>query len=488
MSKKSFFIIFLIVTLWETSSFSQTGCTVPSPPVFTSVDIDPESGVTRLTWQLSTSDSIAAYIVYAYRDNAGFPVDTIRDPAAVSYEYTTTSWRYFSVAYTITAFRLPDCESPLSNVLNTIFLETELDTCAGTIKLRWNKYHDYPKRVTGYSILISRDGGPLTQTYNLSANAVDTTITSFIPGSEYCFVVRANLADGTSSGSNKACVTTSIQRPPEWINADFASVAGNKSVALSFTVDPHSEIEKFMLERKTGEGAFQLLALLSPAGGKVIYNDESADIGKVNYYRLSAINTCNKPVTLSNVASNIVLSPELRTSHLVLSWNMPLFLPGSSATTSIHMDSGNGFNQVATVSADSLFTILLKDIMYEITTGELCFYVTITETGNTHGINGESVSAITCITPVETVTVPNVFTPNNDLRNDRFSPVLSFTPRDYLLVITDRQGKVFFETNDFMDEWDGSGSQGGVFLWHLKLTTPSGQNISRTGTVTVFIP
>jgi hypothetical protein len=488
MIKKAFYIAVLIFISWETNSFSQAGCTVPSPPVFTSVNIDPDTGLTGLTWQLSPSDSIAAYIVYAYRDNAGFPVDTIHDPSAVSYTYTTASWKYFSVAYTVTAFRLPDCESPLSNVLNTIFLETEFDNCAGTIKLKWNKYNDYPKRVTGYSILISRDGGPLTQTYNLSANAADTAITSFIPGSEYCFVVRANLADGTASGSNKACVNASMQRPPEWINADFATVVSNKTVSLSFTVDPLSEIEKFMLERRTGEGVFQLLTLLSPVDGRVTYTDASADIGKVNYYRLSAINTCNKPVTLSNIASNIVLSPELRTSDLVLSWNLPPGLPGSSATTSIHMDTGNGFNQVATVSSDSLFTILLSDIMYEITTGDLCFYVKVTESGNPHGINGESVSAISCISPPETITVPNVFTPNNDLRNDRFGPVLSFRPRYYNLVITDRQGRVFFESGDFMDQWDGSGSQGGVFLWHLKLTTPSGQNISRTGTVTVFIP
>jgi hypothetical protein len=488
MSKRSFYITLLIVVLWEAKSFSQAGCTVPSPPVFTSVNIDPDTGLTGLTWQLSPSDSIAAYIIYAYRDNAGFPVDTIHNPSAVSYTYTTTSWKYFSVAYTITAFRLPDCESPLSNVLNTIFLETVFDNCAGTIRLKWNKYNDYPKKVSGYSILISKDGGPLIQTYNLPANAADTTITNFSPGSEYCFVVRANLADGTTSGSNKACVSASMQRPPEWINADFATVVSNKTVAISFTVDPLTEIEKFMLERKTGEGAFQLLTLLSPANGRVVYTDASADIGKVNYYRLSAINNCNRPVAISNIASNIVLSPELRISDLVLSWNLPRILPGSSATSSIHMDTGNGFNQVATVSADSIFTILLTDIMYEITTGDLCFYVTVTETGNPHGINGESVSGITCISPPETITVPNVFTPNNDLRNDRFGPVLSFRPRDYLLVITDRQGRVYFETKDFMEEWDGSGLQGGVFLWHLKLTTPTGKNISRTGTVTVFLP
>jgi hypothetical protein len=47
-----------------------------------------------------------------------------------------------------------------------------------------------------------------------------------------------------------------------------------------------------------------------------------------------------------------------------------------------------------------------------------------------------------------------------------------------------------FETRDYLEEWDGSGSGSvqsqGVYLWVLKVTTPSGKKISRTGTVTII--
>ncbi|HKK43200.1 MAG TPA: gliding motility-associated C-terminal domain-containing protein, partial [Bacteroidales bacterium] len=109
---------------------------------------------------------------------------------------------------------------------------------------------------------------------------------------------------------------------------------------------------------------------------------------------------------------------------------------------------------------------------------------------NPYGANGESRSSVVCSEPVETVTVPNLFTPDNDLLNDRFKPVLSFTPVDYHLVINDRYGRTVFESRSYPEEWDGT-SKGspepqGVYLWYLELTTPSGNRIKKTGTVTVI--
>ncbi len=128
--------------------------------------------------------------------------------------------------------------------------------------------------------------------------------------------------------------------------------------------------------------------------------------------------------------------------------------------------------------------------MYVLDQGKVCFYVTATESSNPYGIMGESNSNQICTDLEEVVTVPNVFTPDSDLKNDLFRPVLTFTPSDYHLVITDRQGKTLFETRDFMDTWDGSDKGNvvpeGVYLWFLKIKTPTGKNISRTGTLTVI--
>jgi gliding motility-associated-like protein len=113
------------------------------------------------------------------------------------------------------------------------------------------------------------------------------------------------------------------------------------------------------------------------------------------------------------------------------------------------------------------------------------------ETSNPYGKNGESRSSIICTPVTEKINVPNTFTPDNNLINDSFKPVLSFTPRKYHLIITNLQRKTLFETSDFTVEWDGTknGSKlpEGVYLWFLTITTPSGKNISRSGTVSIII-
>jgi gliding motility-associated-like protein len=128
--------------------------------------------------------------------------------------------------------------------------------------------------------------------------------------------------------------------------------------------------------------------------------------------------------------------------------------------------------------------------MYEVTGSEVCFYISASETSNPNGVTGQSLSSLVCTVPTEIITVPNVFTPNNDLVNDFFRPVLSFTPMDYLLVISDRQGNILFETRDYSAAWDGSQNGNpqpqGVCLWFLKVTTPSGKSISKTGTITII--
>jgi gliding motility-associated-like protein len=128
--------------------------------------------------------------------------------------------------------------------------------------------------------------------------------------------------------------------------------------------------------------------------------------------------------------------------------------------------------------------------MLSLVQGQVCFYISASETGNIHGITGESVSDTSCITIEENVTLPNIFSPDGDGLNDLFRPVISFAPSSYQLLITDRQRKTIFETRDYNVSWDGSAGGSsvsqGVYLWFLKLTAPSGKKIIRTGTVTVI--
>ena len=499
MKKKHLNIILALLSFCSYSANSQMNCTVPLPPALTSVSVQPETGRTELNWILSESTGIAAYIIYSYKDEAGTPIDTVWNPAAINHIISNTAPKYSSVSYVVAAYRLsaipglPGCISPLSNDLSTIFCKAAADTCNKRINVSWNNYPSEPKAVTSYSVMLSVNGSDFTEETSTIPGDTSFTINNFITDAEYCFYVRANLEGGSFSTSNKACVLTRMQRPPGWINADFATVNTDNKIALSFSIDPLSEITDFSLERKVGQsGTFQEIAQPGLINGSVLFTDDQADVNVVNYYRLSAINSCEIPITSSNIASNMVLSLERRGNDFILSWNTYTEWTGTISAYRLFVDTGDGFGEKAVIeSTDSVYTLGYQEIMYDVSGSEVCFYISASETANPYGITGQSNSSGTCTSPIEIITVPNVFTPNADLVNDFFRPVLSFTPRDYHLIVSDQHGSVLFETRDYNASWDGSKNgkpqTQGVCLWFLKVTTPSGKSISKTGTITVIM-
>lgn len=501
MKKWYFYITHVLFGFWSCIAYSQTYCTVPLPPVLTLVSIQPESGKTELSWILSPSSDVAAYIIYSYKNGDATPIDTLWNPIVTSYNYISTAYKYFSVSFVVAAYRLPGtpgisrrfgCPSELSNVISTMFANSEIDTCNKKITISWNNYSIFPKKVTGYSLLVSVNGDTFTEAATTGIDKNNFTLSDFIINADYCFVVRANLEDGTFSTSNKACLSTKMQRPPVWINADKATVSQDKKISLSFTIDPLSQITHFRLERKTGQsGVYQDIANPVSDNGLVTYSDDRADVNLINYYRLSAINNCNNPVTVSNTASNIVLSLTRSVNDLNFSWNSYKNWLGIISSYHLFINSGNGFEEKAIIQAtDTVFKIGYNEIMYEVSESEVCFYISALEISNPYGISGQSLSSVVCISPTEIITAPNIFTPKSGTKNAWFKPVLSFTPKYYHLIISDMHGKMLFETKDYLEEWDGTqngeAQPQGVCLWFLKVTTPSGKSISKTGTITII--
>lgn len=493
ISGRKYIIIFLI-SICSVSAFSQKDCTVPLPPVLTSVSIEYETNTATLNWILSPDPGIAAYIIYSYsidQGGRGDPIDTLWDPAATSFSYTSNAFKYFSTSYVVTALKLPRCESPFSNVLSTIFTEANIDTCNKKIEIKWNSYISSPYEVTGYSVFYKLNGGALEEAAQIAQDKNNYILTDFITDSEYCFVVRADLEGGNFSTSNKVCLQTKMERPPQWINADSLTIMPDKSLLITFTIDPSSEIKTINLERKTGtSGTFSWIAKETALSGPFLFIDNEADINKINYYRAYAQNNCGVPVAYSNNASNIVLKAEVRENEIILKWNPYRQWNGIISSQKIFVSTGGNFSErYSVLTGDSIFTLSYSDLMYETTGSEICFRVKVEESFNPYGIRGISYSSVYCIPAIEMVTVPNIFTPDNNLVNDLFRPVLSFTPKSYSLIITDLQRRTLFKTVDYTEEWDGTKNGSplpeGVYLWFLETGTPSGRKISKTGTITI---
>ncbi|MCD4769023.1 MAG: hypothetical protein K8R35_02505, partial [Bacteroidales bacterium] len=292
----------------------------PLPSVMDLVTVDPATGHVTLCWSPGGSPDVAGYIIYLYINNEGLAVDTIYIPEATNYTHTESNAGSFSVSYVIAAIDSSGNSSPLSNPLHTIFTTVSLDTCNHKTDVVWNSYNSEPYAVDHYRILYSIDGLPGNLAGTTSFDDTAFYLNEFEISREYCFTVEAVLSNGSVSVSSMSCIYTNINKPPEWINADYATVNSNGKVELSFTYDPDSETDRFRLERGENplSGFISILELTDNSGDIFIADDIIPD--RQLFYRLSALNNCSQPVRVSNNASTIFSQAVINGEKAEITW------------------------------------------------------------------------------------------------------------------------------------------------------------------------
>jgi len=492
------YILAVILSVHTFQIYGQIDSIRPEPPVLNLATVNQLTGNVELYWQSGPSPDVSGYVIYLYTNNEGYALDTITNPLITSFIRSGSGTSFYSEAFVVAAVDTAGNISPLSNELNTIYTEARFDTCNRQIDIIWNTYPSLPVKVLNYSVFFSAGGNQFAELSQVEADKLNFLFTDFDLNVQYCFIVRANLENGLFSGSNTACLLTRMQKPPQWINARYATTGPGNTISLSFEIDPQSEITSYVLERMTGAtDIFREIRQFSTTADSISFTDTEADPLRVNYYRLAALNNCGTPVIYSNIASNIVLSLNRQENkdEIELRWNPYTEWTGGVSSYKLFVNPGGNtgvnYEEKATISSDdTIFISRYSDFMNEVTGTEICFMIKAYEASNPYSEPGVSSSSVVCIPATENVTVPNTFTPDGNLINDYFRPVMSFTPSGYHLLITDLRRKVLFETRDHEDEWDGMFNgirvPEGVYLWFLKVGTPAGKTISLTGTVTVI--
>lgn len=491
MKFRQIHILLFLIILPCLPGYGQDDEEAPAAPTLLFATINQDNGYTELLWTSNTEPDLAGYAVYNFRNGEGYIIDSVFNISATSYSFRNPWSESRQECYVIAAFDVSRNISRLSNELCTVYSMANPDPCNNLIGVSWTSYKSFPYEVLRYDVMVSENSGPYYLAESAGSNENGISLGSITEGSRYDFIIKAVLENGQSSSSNPTSAVASLTTLPRWINADYATVTDDGEIELSFHIDSSSDIDTFALERRTGySGPYQQIELFTGGDTESLsYTDRSARTDEINFYRLSAV-VCREYALTSNTASSLKLSLTNTGNEIILNWNRYRQWLGSVSSWTILADKGKGFEYEATVSPDdTLYVISIPGIMHELKKDELCFKIRATETGNPHGINGESVSGNACTTIEELVTLPNVFTPDGDGINDLFRPVMTFTPAEYRLTISDRRRKVVFETSDHTESWDGT--SGGspvaqdVYMWFLRVTTPSGLSIDRTGTITV---
>ncbi|MBP8959926.1 MAG: gliding motility-associated C-terminal domain-containing protein [Bacteroidales bacterium] len=491
MWKKSLLTLLTFFTGFIYVAYSQKDDKQPSVPVLINVSVQPETGFTEIYWSKSTSPDVAGYVIYNLVKNEAFAFDTIRNPEASFFINRDSKANFRSESYVVAAIDSSGNISPLSNPLSTIFTLSEADTCKRNLNIKWNNYLSYPLDVKEYKIKISENGSNFREAGRVYADTC-FTIVNIEPEIYYCVIVEAVLDNGFYSSSNKTCKSVIMERVPKWINANYATINENQQIELSFSIDPLAETTNYIIERKEeNDTAFQSLSNITTSDKNINFTDTNANFTKRFIYRLAALNSCGIKSACSNIASNITSEIIYSDNVINIYWNPYSGWRGGIMAQELWADFGSGFEKFSELpSYDSSYSINYSEIMYRLTGSQICFYLIAEEWPDSLGFSGKSKSNTVCMDIEEKVFIPNTFTPDNDNINDSFRPVFSFTPVSYLLIITDRENKKLFESIDYNDSWDGSNNglplPSGVYLWYLKVKTPSGKIIQKNGTVTIL--
>jgi len=459
----------------------------PLSPRLDIVTVDPGTGFAVLRWLPSPSEDVGRYVVYTFSGGTASPIDTIRSPYIFEYTHTASAARYRSVTYVVAAVDSSQNISPLSNSLSTIWLSAENDICQGRVTVKWTPYENQYHPGTGYTLHISKSGGSTLPDVTLLLTDQEYILTGYDPDTEYCFHVTAMEDQDLLSSSNSTCLTTGSEVPPSWIRIGSISVEGG-GLTVTAAYDPATPMQNFVLQLYNPvNGTWNEAATSAGSTGNVALVFATADTTVPRLYRVAALNSCGVVAAVSLPARNIVLQSSLSGTVINLKWNRPV--PGGSATFSVWRDTGNGLREVASLLIDTLWSEDYALFATEVPAGRVVYRITAADAGAPPGTPPHLSSAAEVVVS-ENVFIPNAFTPDSNDENALFRPEFAFLPREYDFRIMSRTGVLLYRTGDPGEGWDGRHNgkpmPPGVYLWSLRLVTPSGSMVVRSGTVTIL--
>ncbi|MDF1558825.1 MAG: gliding motility-associated C-terminal domain-containing protein [Bacteroidales bacterium] len=469
--------------------YGQQDGILPAVPVPENVTVDPYTGNCTLSWIPSVSTDVERYIIYASDSLYGFlAIDSVPASHPSEYLHANSFARYRSTGYSVAARDSSGNRSPMSDPLWTVYLAAENDSCNSRINLSWTPHVNVSHPSDRYELWLSVAEEPVALILTLPKTDTSYNFSDYLPGSDYCIFIIASDEEGAApSSSNRQCITTGAETTPGWMQITALSVVGG-GLVVTGSYDRESTMDNFIVLRyDEGIPGWSQCGTTSGFDGTVVFTIADADTNRITPYTLAVLNSCGIAADSSLPVRNIVLTSEMRGTQVNLFWNRPGLSP--APVYSIWRDTGKGWQEAATGLSDTLWSEELSLLAGTVTSASVAYRVTASSDESPAG-TPPSQSNVTLVPITERIYMPNAFTPDGDGLNDLFMPALSFIPVGYEFSIYTRSGVVLFRTSDYGEGWDGhhNGSlmPSGVYLWSLRLTTPSGQTEVRRGTVTIL--
>jgi gliding motility-associated-like protein len=231
-----------------------------------------------------------------------------------------------------------------------------------------------------------------------------------------------------------------------------------------------------------------------PTGTDIFYfiDDDAETYGTSYFYRVSVIDSCFNESVIANTSRTILLNVASG-EDLVndLSWNAYESWDAGVAGYRVYRRIGEG-SAAQQVGQTGPGELVYSDDVSSLAggSGRISYFVEAYEgPGNQFGFEDAARSNEVLADVMERVFVPNAIAPNGT--NNRLKPVGTFIGEEnYLFSLYNRWGQLVFETYNPSDAWDGRYNgkfvESGVYVYLLRFTSATGENILRKGTVAVI--
>lgn len=464
----------------------------PDIPQFTSISYDTLNGNISINWNINKQNDTYGYIIYEVDEN-GFSteLDTIYGRMNTNYSYTP-SVTNSGLTYTVAAF--DSCFANGSTTIfqtsakgefnSSIYASSELDICRQEITLTWTEYNGW--ETSEYIVYIKSEDGVWSE--------LDTTNYRHYKyfgesKKNYTFAIEAIFTNGIKAFSNLIPVYVSTPTVPNINYLEVVTVNDN-SIELKHLIELTNGVKELSFQRLNEKGEFEEIERIIPTNSENTIIDNEIDINRSFYsYQVVVIDSCFHNGDSSNICNSIFLEYKIDNDKMTnyLSWNSYNTFEGSLLKYNIYRGVDGVFDgfPFTTVNNSQLYFEDVIEIVNH--SGKVCYYVEAIESKNTFGRSERSKSNLICPSLDPIIYIPNAFTPNGDVYNAVFTPIISLADiNNYSLEIFNRWEQVIFESDDYSKGWDGkiknsnNDAPQGIYLYQLKVNDGSGvQHVKR---------
>ncbi len=474
----------------------------PTPPQIDSVSVINYAGggtqQTLIGIGPAYSQDVECFKIYTYSISTNQLVDSICNyNQATNYIYTGGA-SPGDGSITPSVISKDSCKnySQFPILQSTIYTSSSYDQCKQMNTITWTHYKYMVTGVDHYQVFCSINAGPYAPLGVVSDTA--TTVyyhKNVLPGTTYCYFVRAHSVgktiagrDTASSTSNRSCTTTASPPVSSFAYLNNVTVNAQQTIDIQWHVDT-VPIGGYNLYRTTGSktSAYGLIAFI-PYTHLIdnIYTDAAVNTnGNEYFYFVRILDTCLNPTISTDTSNSIGLTavPSVN-STATLNWNGYAMYLGGVSGYNVYR-SVNGVFGVAATNVQG--TNYVDDLSpFAADEGVFVYYVEAVEGPNDHyGFTEKSTSNYDTVYVDANLYIPNSFTPGG--KNKLFLPIGAYIDNsDYQLNIFDRFGQKIYETTDPNAGWNGGGHEEGVYAYTVQYKTSAGEFRQRHGTVNLI--